>query len=271
MALRGMEDRGVDGVRDHLRIAQLEPELEMLLEAVARLENGRVSQRAVDRRDATVRAVVETAIHADRAVDPVHHHGVGPGEPPKPREVEVERVEEAGGRVRRQSVVLDFDASTVELTRKSTEELVTASGGRRRELVEQRELRPPAARPKPVGLGAGSGGELPAGTANRPGNAAKLHAEHANVACRAMPSPGRLSRVLLRGRVPIRTRFDLLRAEIRRRVRPKPAYGLRYGPGHVFLSHCRLRGRLGVVQVGRRRRRVSDRLRGCRRARSRGP
>ncbi len=37
--------------------------------------------------------------------------------------------------------------------------------------------------------------------------------------------------------MPIRTRFDLLRAEVRRRIRPKHAYALRYGPGHVFLSH----------------------------------
>ena len=53
-----------------------------------------------------------------------------------------------------------------------------------------------------------------------------------------MPSPGRLASVLLRGRAPLRTRFDLLRAELRRRVRPKAAYPLHYGPGEVFLSHA---------------------------------
>ena len=52
-----------------------------------------------------------------------------------------------------------------------------------------------------------------------------------------MPSPGRLVSVLVRRRVPLRTRFDLLRAEVRRRLRPKSAYALRYGPGFVYLSH----------------------------------
>ncbi len=36
--------------------------------------------------------------------------------------------------------------------------------------------------------------------------------------------------------MPVRTRFDLLRAEVRRRIRPKTVYALHYGPGHVFLS-----------------------------------
>jgi len=52
-----------------------------------------------------------------------------------------------------------------------------------------------------------------------------------------MPSPGRLTSVLLRRRLPLDTRFGLLRAELRRRLRPKTAYALRYGPGVVFLSH----------------------------------
>ena len=52
-----------------------------------------------------------------------------------------------------------------------------------------------------------------------------------------MPSPGRLASVLLRRRIPVRTRFDLLRAEVRRRVRPKTAYTVRHGHGHVLLSH----------------------------------
>jgi FkbM family methyltransferase len=51
-----------------------------------------------------------------------------------------------------------------------------------------------------------------------------------------MPSPGRLASVLLRGRAPLRTRFELLRAELRRRMRPKDTYALRYGRGEVFLS-----------------------------------
>ena len=53
-----------------------------------------------------------------------------------------------------------------------------------------------------------------------------------------MPSPGRLASVVFRRRIPARTGFDLVRAELSRRIRPKTAYGLRYGPGEVFLSHA---------------------------------
>ena len=52
-----------------------------------------------------------------------------------------------------------------------------------------------------------------------------------------MPSPGRLASVLLRRHVPLSTRFGLLRAELRRRIRPSTAYALPYGSGHVFISH----------------------------------
>ena len=52
-----------------------------------------------------------------------------------------------------------------------------------------------------------------------------------------MPSPGRLASVLLRRHVPFSTRFGLLRAELRRRIRPSTAYALPYGSGHVFISH----------------------------------
>jgi len=51
-----------------------------------------------------------------------------------------------------------------------------------------------------------------------------------------MPSPRRLASVLLNRRVPLRTRGDLLLAELRRRLRPQPAYAVRCGPGKVFLS-----------------------------------
>lgn len=52
-----------------------------------------------------------------------------------------------------------------------------------------------------------------------------------------MPSPSRLVSTLAQRHVPLRTRWDLLRAEARRRLRPKEAYAVRLGPGKVFLSH----------------------------------
>jgi FkbM family methyltransferase len=52
-----------------------------------------------------------------------------------------------------------------------------------------------------------------------------------------MPSPGRFAGVLRNRHVPLRARAGLAFAEVRRKLRPKSAYALRYGPGTVFLSH----------------------------------
>lgn len=52
-----------------------------------------------------------------------------------------------------------------------------------------------------------------------------------------MTSPARLARVFLDRRTPARTRLGLLTAGARRRLRPRPAYALRYGSGNVLLSH----------------------------------
>jgi FkbM family methyltransferase len=51
-----------------------------------------------------------------------------------------------------------------------------------------------------------------------------------------MPVARRLLRVLLDRHVPVRGRLDLLGAEVRRRLRRKDFYPVRYGPGTVFLS-----------------------------------
>ena len=142
-----------------------------------------------------------------------------------------------------------------------------APRGRRRELVEEREIaRPRRDRASPPRYGLGR--ELPPGTASRPRDGAKLHSEHANVARRPMPSPGRLASVLLRRHVPVRTRFDLLRAEARRRIRPKTAYALRYGSGQSSCPTPTMRS-TGSRSSGSSPTRRIDRLRGCGRARSR--
>ena len=57
------------------------PELGVLLEAVARLEHGRVRELGVDRGDPCIGSVVESAIRADRTVDSVHHPAVRAREP----------------------------------------------------------------------------------------------------------------------------------------------------------------------------------------------
>ena len=153
LAARGrMEDRRVDGIRDHDRIPKLEPELAVLLEAVPRLEDRRVRELVVDLDDPRVGPVVEAAVDADRAVDAMHHPRVRPGEPPQPSEVEVERVEEAGRGLARDPVQLDREPAAPELPDERTQELVAAAGGRRRELVEEREISPTPPGSEPVGL-----------------------------------------------------------------------------------------------------------------------
>ncbi len=79
---------------DHDGIAELEAELAMLLEAVARLQDGR-AREPVDLDDAQVGAVVEAAIDADRPVDAMDHPHAVAREAAQAREVEVEGVVEA--------------------------------------------------------------------------------------------------------------------------------------------------------------------------------
>ena len=69
----GVEDRGIGRVRDHDRLPQLQPQLAMLLEAIAGLEDRRVRQLAVELEDVAVGAVVEAAVDADRPVHAMHH------------------------------------------------------------------------------------------------------------------------------------------------------------------------------------------------------
>src|SRR6266550_1980209 len=122
----------------------------MLLEAVPRLEDRR-SGELVDLDDPPIRAVVETAIDADRAVDPMHHADTVPGEAAESVEVEVERVVEARGSPAGEAVDLDGNAATGELGLQREEELVPAAVRRLVELVEDREVPSVAARADVVG------------------------------------------------------------------------------------------------------------------------
>ena len=91
------------------RVAQLEPELEVLLEAEAGLEDRRVGELAVELGDPPIRSVVESAVRADWPVDAVHQPAVRASEAAEAAEVEVERVEEAGGRPAGDPVRLDVE------------------------------------------------------------------------------------------------------------------------------------------------------------------
>ena len=52
-----------------------------------------------------------------------------------------------------------------------------------------------------------------------------------------MPSSRRLVEVLTNRRLPLRTRLDLLRADVRRRLSPRATYRVRYGATDLFLEH----------------------------------
>ena len=149
-----VEDQRVGRVPDDHRLRELDPQLAMSVEAEPRLGDRRVRQVAVDLLDPAVRAVVEPAIDADRAVHAVHHPAVRPGEAAQPPEVEVERVEEADGRAARDAVQLDDEPAALELRDERAQELVASARRRGSELVEQREVRAAAASvPNAVDLG----------------------------------------------------------------------------------------------------------------------
>ena len=112
----------------------------MLLEAVPGLEDRRVRELAVELEDVPVGAVVEAAVDADRAVHAMHHPAARTGEAAQPAVVEVERVEEADGRLAGDAVHLDLEAAPPKLAHEPGEELVAAARGRWREVVEDGEI-----------------------------------------------------------------------------------------------------------------------------------
>ena len=135
--------------------------------------------------------------------------------------------------------------------------------------MEEREIRPPAARGGPVRLDPSAARELATGPASCPWDGAKLHARNGNVARRfdALPRPSRERAPPATGSAPHPLR------PASRRAAPADPPGERvrgpYGPGRGLHLTRRLCGRLGVVQVGRGGRRVRHRLRGSDRSRSR--
>ncbi len=124
----------------------------MRVEAVARLDDRRIGQRVVDLRYPRIGPVVEAAVGGDRAVDPVDEPHVGAGEATEPTEVEVERVEQADIRAVRDAIQLDGESAPLELSEERAQELVTAAGRRRRELVEEREICTSSSGPQEIRL-----------------------------------------------------------------------------------------------------------------------
>jgi hypothetical protein len=149
-----MKDRRIDRVVDHHWIAQLEAELTMLGEAVRGLQDRRVGELLVDPQDAAVGTVVEAAVRADRAVDPVHHANTIAREPFQPAEVEVERVVEARLRPAREPVHLHLEPAAFQLAHEGEQKLIAPSIRRGRELVEDGEIGVRTTRAQPIRLGA---------------------------------------------------------------------------------------------------------------------
>src|SRR3989442_12391762 len=110
-----MKDRRVDGVVNDDRVPQLEPELLVLVEAVAGLQDGRGGELLVHLHDAAVSSVVETAVRTYRAVDPMHHADATASKAPQPLVVEVEGIEEARSRSAGEPIDLDREAAAFPL------------------------------------------------------------------------------------------------------------------------------------------------------------
>ncbi len=103
-----------------------------------------------------------------------------PIEAAEPAEVEVERVDETGGRLTGDPVHLDLEPTPLELAPKGEQELIAASVRRRRELVEEREVGPAGSVPDAIELGGDDRAQRPPGSAGSkagaPQRPAKLHA-----------------------------------------------------------------------------------------------
>ena len=177
-----VEDRRVDCVRDDNRLAQLEAELTVFRERELRLEDRRGRQCSVDLGDPRVRAVVEPSVGADRPVDAVHHPRPTAREAPEPPEVEVERVEEAHGRPSGDRPELDLEPATFELAHERAEELMPTPRGRRRELVEERDVGAAAAGAEEFDLGVDAPGDGASYPPQRARDASSAPRRHANLA-----------------------------------------------------------------------------------------
>ena len=140
------------GISD--RRLELDPQRLMCVQAVPRLDDGRVRELPVELGDACVRAVVEAPVRAYRPVDAMHHPAVSAREAAEPPEVEVEGVEQADRSPARDPIQLDGQVTPLELPDERSQELVPSTRWRRRELVEESEVGTSApSRTKEVNLG----------------------------------------------------------------------------------------------------------------------
>src|SRR5262249_58613888 len=112
-------------------------------------------RNGVDLDDATVGAVVEAAVHADRPVDAVHHPDAFVCETAEAREIEVEGVVEARRRSPGEAVDLNLEATSCELAAQREQKMISAAVRRHGEIVKECDVaaRPPGARQ--VGLPTG--------------------------------------------------------------------------------------------------------------------
>ena len=120
------------------------------------------SASSVELHHETVGAVVEAPVRADRPVDPMDHPDVGPGEPPQPGRLEVERVVEAGRRAARDPVQLDLEPTPLRARRASARRnwCPPPAGGGANSWNSARSARP-SRRPPQVELGLTANDDAP--------------------------------------------------------------------------------------------------------------
>ena len=110
-----------------------------------------------------------------------------------------------------------------------------APRGRRRELVEERDVGAAAPGAQKVDLGLDERGDRACFAPRFPQDASRLHGDTLT-SPGSMPSSSRLLLAVRHRDLPLRARVDLLRAHTARRVRSARAYAVRVGPATVFLS-----------------------------------
>ena len=105
----------------------------------------------------------------------MHHPAVFAREPAQAREVEVERVEQARPCPTGHPALLDPDPARLELAHEGAEELMAAAGGRRLEVVEEREVGVVGARSPPVDLVPDAADGRSPGPSGRPRERTEIH------------------------------------------------------------------------------------------------
>jgi len=110
-------------------------------QAVLRLKDGGISKLQVDIGNTVVCAIIESAIHPYGPIDTVDHSATWAAQHVEACDIKVEGIKEAGLRGSGNRVAFDPEPAFPHFVPKCPHELVSASGGRGRKFMENRNVK----------------------------------------------------------------------------------------------------------------------------------